>query len=46
MIIFIIFSHFAEGLVQKMLEKMRRNPHEWRIAQLETVAAHYGIKVP
>lgn len=28
-----------------MLEKMRHNPHDWRIEQLETIAEHYGVKV-
>ncbi len=30
---------------KKTLEKMRQNPRDWRIEQLETVAAYYGIKV-
>lgn len=30
---------------QKLLEKMRRNPCDWRIEQLETIARHYNINV-
>lgn len=29
----------------KMLEAMRRNPRDWRIEQLHTVARQYGITV-
>lgn len=29
----------------KLLEKMRRNPQDWRIDELETVAKYYGINV-
>jgi hypothetical protein len=31
--------------INKKLEKMRTNPREWRIEQLETIALHYGINV-
>jgi len=31
--------------INKKLEKMRTNPRDWRIDQLETIAEHYGIKV-
>ena len=30
---------------KKLLEKMRQNPRDWRIDQLETLARHYGINV-
>lgn len=30
---------------KKLLEKMRHNPRDWRIDQLETIARHYGINV-
>ena len=30
---------------EKKLEKMRRNPNDWRIEQLEQLASVYGIKV-
>jgi predicted RNA binding protein YcfA (HicA-like mRNA interferase family) len=29
----------------KLLEKMRNNPRDWRIEQLETIAKRYGINV-
>lgn len=29
----------------KVLQKMRNNPRDWRIEALETVAARYGIMV-
>lgn len=29
----------------KLLEKMRHNPGDWRIDEIETVAKHYGINV-
>lgn len=32
-------------IAKKQLEKMRRNPRDWRIEQLETMAKHYGINV-
>jgi hypothetical protein len=31
--------------ISKLLEKMRRNPHDWRIEQLEIIARHYGITI-
>lgn len=30
---------------KKLLEKMRLNPRDWRIEQLEVVARHYNIDV-
>ena len=30
---------------RKLLEKMRHNPRNWRIEELETIAKHYGINV-
>jgi len=30
---------------KKLLEKMRLNPRDWRIEQLEVVAKRYGINV-
>ena len=30
---------------EKTLERMRRNPRDWRIEQLEAVAARHGLKV-
>ena len=30
---------------RKLLEKMRHNPRDWRIEELETIAKHYGINV-
>jgi len=29
----------------KLLARMRANPRDWRIDQLEKIAANYGIKV-
>ncbi len=29
----------------KLLQKMRNNPRDWRIEQLEVIARHYGITV-
>ena len=29
----------------KLLEKMRRNPHDWRIEQISTVAKQYNVTV-
>lgn len=31
--------------MKKQLEKMRRNPRDWRIEQLETLAKHYAINI-
>ncbi len=31
--------------VNKLVRKMRENPKNWRIEQLETIAKHYGINV-
>lgn len=31
--------------MKKLLEKMRHNPRDWRIEQLETIASNYGIKI-
>jgi hypothetical protein len=30
---------------RKLLEKMRHNPRDWRIEELETIAKHCGINV-
>ena len=30
---------------KKLLDKMRNNPRDWRIDQLEVVAKNYGINV-
>ncbi|EKD54557.1 MAG: hypothetical protein ACD_60C00070G0007 [uncultured bacterium] len=30
---------------EKLLNKMRNNPRDWRIEQLETIAKRYGIHV-
>jgi predicted RNA binding protein YcfA (HicA-like mRNA interferase family) len=30
---------------QKLFEKMRNNPRDWRIQQLEIIAKRYGISV-
>ncbi len=30
---------------QKLLDKMRNNPRDWRIEQLEMLAKHYGVNV-
>jgi predicted RNA binding protein YcfA (HicA-like mRNA interferase family) len=30
---------------EKLLERMRRNPRDWRIESLESVAGRYGIQV-
>ena len=29
----------------KLLERMRQNPRDWRIEQLETIANHHGIQI-
>ncbi len=29
----------------KLLEKMRQNPRDWRIEELETMAKYYGINI-
>lgn len=31
--------------ISKLLEKMRHNPRDWRIEQLEIIAKHYGITI-
>lgn len=33
------------GSREKLLNKMRANPKDWRIEQLETIARHYGITI-
>lgn len=33
------------GSKDETLDKMRKNPRDWRIDQLETLAKHYGITV-
>ncbi len=33
------------GNAVKIIKKMRTNPKDWRIEQLEVVARHYGITV-
>jgi hypothetical protein len=30
---------------EKLLEKMRRNPRDWRIGDLESLAARHGLEV-
>jgi predicted RNA binding protein YcfA (HicA-like mRNA interferase family) len=30
---------------EKILEKMRRNPRDWRIEDLESLAARFGLEV-
>ena len=30
---------------EKLLEKMRRSPRDWRIEDLETIAGRYGLEV-
>lgn len=30
---------------EKLLEKMRRNPRDWRIEDLESLAARHGLEV-
>ncbi len=32
------------GKVEKILKKMRNNPHGWRIDDLKTVAARFGLE--
>jgi hypothetical protein len=31
------------GKAEKLLERMRANPHDWRIDQLKTIADAFGI---
>lgn len=31
--------------IEKILVKMRINPYDWRIEQLETIAKHYGVTI-
>jgi predicted RNA binding protein YcfA (HicA-like mRNA interferase family) len=31
--------------LEKLVEKMRANPRDWRIESLETIAKRYGIEV-
>jgi predicted RNA binding protein YcfA (HicA-like mRNA interferase family) len=31
--------------IEKLLEKMRRNPCDWRIEDLEALALRYGLEV-
>jgi hypothetical protein len=31
--------------LEKTLEKMRNNPRNWQIADLEVIAGHFGIAV-
>jgi len=33
------------GSAKKLLAKMKNNPHDWRIEQLETVALRCGVMV-
>lgn len=33
------------GNKNKILDKMRENPRDWRIEQLETTAKHFSINV-
>ncbi len=33
------------GKAEKLLDKMRANPRDWRIGSLEVVAERYGIQV-
>jgi hypothetical protein len=33
------------GTTDKMIAKMRRNPRDWRIESLISVAKHYGLTV-
>jgi hypothetical protein len=33
------------GKVEKVLDKMRRNPRDWRIEDLENIARRFGIDV-
>lgn len=35
----------AEPGRDKLLERMRTNPRDWRIEQLETVARRFGVNV-
>lgn len=30
---------------KKLIERMRRNPRDWRIDELETIAKYYGINI-
>jgi len=30
--------------VEKIIARMKSNPHDWRIDDLEMVASHYGIE--
>lgn len=30
---------------QKLIERMRANPRDWRIEELETVAKSYGVNI-
>ncbi len=31
--------------IEKLLVKMRLNPYDWRIEQLESIAKHYGVSI-
>lgn len=33
------------GKAEKLLEKMRANPRDWRIESLQVIAKRYGIEV-
>ena len=33
------------GNKEKLLDKMRGNPRDWHIEQLETIARHYNITI-
>lgn len=33
------------GSKDKILNKMRANPRDWRIEQLETIDKHYGVVI-
>jgi hypothetical protein len=40
-----MWYHLKMTSIRKNIEKMRNNPRDWRIDQLEAIASHYGIGV-
>lgn len=33
------------GSTKKLLDKMRHNPHDWRMESLESIANYYGVNI-
>jgi len=40
-----MWYHFAVNTAAKLLDAMRNNPRDWRMAQLLTLARQFGVMV-